>query len=63
MESDTFVPKEGQRDFLCSNKVSHRCPSLGVNTEDPEDAKIEYLADILIGIYLDKKRNDYKPKK
>ena len=27
-----IVPKEGQRDFLCSNNKSFRCPSLGCDT-------------------------------
>ena len=28
LNNDVFVPKEGQRDFLCNNKSSFRCPSL-----------------------------------
>ena len=27
-DHDHFVPKEGQRDLLCCNKKSLRCPSL-----------------------------------
>lgn len=35
---DNFVPKEGQRGLLCSNKKSIRCPSLGVTGKlSPED--------------------------
>jgi hypothetical protein len=29
-DNNNFVPEEGQRDFLCCNKESLRCPSLGV---------------------------------
>jgi hypothetical protein len=28
-----FVPEEGQRDLLYSNKASLRCPSFGVNNQ------------------------------
>jgi hypothetical protein len=28
LNNDDFVPKEGQRGFLCSNNQSFRCPSL-----------------------------------
>ncbi len=28
LNNDRFVPNEGQRDFLCNNKSSFRCPSL-----------------------------------
>ena len=33
---DIFVPEEGQRDFLCSNKESLRCPSLGYDYIESE---------------------------
>lgn len=33
---DIFVPEEGQRDFLCSNKESLRCPSLGYEYVESE---------------------------
>jgi len=28
ISDDNFVPREGQRDLLCSNRKSLRCPSL-----------------------------------
>ena len=30
IKQDDLVPEEGQRDLLCSNKESVRCPSLGL---------------------------------
>lgn len=33
LNRDVFVPSEGQRDFLCNNKSSLRCPSLGFTEE------------------------------
>ncbi|MEI7765445.1 MAG: hypothetical protein WCI93_02555 [bacterium] len=54
--SDYYLaPKEGQRDFLCSNKESHRCPSLSSNNKLSEDESLNYLASILVEAFLDKK--------
>lgn len=55
--SDTqfIIPKEGQRDLLCCNKKSFRCPSLCVSTNSSEDASLDYLASILVEAFLDKK--------
>lgn len=52
-------PTEGQRDILCSNKESLRCPSLGLNDERlvDEDKLLDYLAEILTDTFLDKKIN------
>lgn len=36
---NNFVPKEGQRGLLCSNKKSIRCPSLGSNKELSQEEK------------------------
>ena len=56
---NNFVPKKGQRYLMCSNKESLRCPFLGVNNSDiSEDASLGYLAEILVSIFLDKKRNE-----
>ncbi len=48
-----FVPKEGQRGFLCSNKESLRCPSLclreSLNKETIES--LEELGGILKNIH------------
>ena len=41
ISDNTIVPKEGQRDLLCSNKESLRCPSLRINELSPK--KVEYL--------------------
>lgn len=54
LNDEIFVPKEGQRDFECSNKESFRCPSLGIKDED-EDLLLEELAQILLDIYISKK--------
>lgn len=48
-----FVPKEGQRDLLCSNKESIRCPFLGINNNS-EDVALDYLAKVLVEAFLDK---------
>lgn len=55
-------PNEGQRDLLCSNKKSERCPSLGsFNPNDvPEDVALNHLAKILSDIYLGLKSNERK---
>jgi hypothetical protein len=53
---NNFVPEEGQRDLMCSNKKSLRCPSLGLNNLlISEDVAIDYLAQVLVDIFLDKK--------
>jgi hypothetical protein len=33
INDNIFVPEEGQRDLLSSNKASLRCPSFGVNNQ------------------------------
>lgn len=55
--SGLFVPKEGQRDFECSNKKSLRCPSFGITKLNnvSEDVALDYLASILVEAFLDKK--------
>lgn len=55
---NNFVPKEGQRDLMCSNKESLRCPSLCINNNSSEDASLDYLAKILVEAFLDKKENE-----
>ena len=51
-----FVPKEGQRDLMCSNKKSLRCPSFGINPNNvSEDVALDYFASILVEAFLDKK--------
>jgi len=54
-----IAPKEGQRDLLCSNNESIRCPSLGFNSNNvSEDVSLDYLASILVEAFLDKKENE-----
>jgi len=51
--------KEGERGSLSRNKTNVRSPSLGFNpsTEMDEDAALDYLADILVEIYLHEQGN------
>jgi hypothetical protein len=52
--------KEEQRDFLCSNKGSDRCSSLGFNSiDDPIEASLDYLASILVEAYLELKDSEH----
>ena len=55
--NDDFVPKDGQRDFACSNKRSFRCPSFGIKNNNyvSEDVALDYFAGILVEAFLDKK--------
>ena len=57
LNSDVLVPKEGQRDFECSNKKSLRCPSFGITNPNnvSEDVALDYFAGILVEAFLDKK--------
>lgn len=51
-----FIPKEGQRELLSSNRVHNRCPSLVTSTKNAsEDIALEYLANILVEAFLEKK--------
>lgn len=64
-EKDAFEiePKEGQRDLLCSNKASIRCPSLGFNNSfASEDDALDYLAEVLVDSFLDKQYGTEKYK-
>lgn len=57
---DIIEPKKGQRErYLCSNKAENRCPSLGFNPNSTlvsEDMALEYLASILVEIYLEQQK-------
>ena len=59
IDNNNLVPKEGQRDLLCSNKESIRCPSLSIINNSSEDAQLDYLAGILVEAFLDKKEHEY----
>lgn len=63
INDDNFVPKEGQRGLLCSNKKSFRCPSFGIKNDNPnEDVAIDYLASILVEAFLIKKNYEHNKK-
>lgn len=56
--SNIFVPKEGQRNLMCSNKKLLRCPSFGYNhveKENEEELALDYLAKLLVEEFLNKK--------
>jgi len=56
--------KEGQRTFLSSDKSDDRCPSLGFNSElMSEDIALDYLASILVDIFLESKKNEHNKQK
>lgn len=56
-----FIPKEGQRELLSSNRVHNRCPSLVAKSSDAsEDILLDYLANILVEAFLDKKEYERK---
>ncbi len=40
INDNNFVPKEGQRDLLCSNKKSFRCPSLDYKYVTPSSETV-----------------------
>lgn len=54
IHENIFEPKVGQLGLACSNKKSCSCPSFGFNNSS-EDISLDYLAKILVEIYLDKK--------
>src|SRR6185295_7449342 len=66
VSENNFVSGEGQRDLLCCNKKSLRCPSLDFNSNSPlvsEDMAIDYLAGLIVDAYLYEKyhaRNNTK---
>lgn len=51
----TVIPKKGGCPSLCSNKGNQHPPFLGVRhtiSADDEDVLLEYLAEILVDIFL-----------
>ncbi len=48
-----FVPKEGQRGLLCSNKESFRCPSLSIESCLSKETieSLEELGNVLKNIH------------
>jgi Fe-S-cluster containining protein len=57
-----FVPKEGQRDFACSNKKSYRCPFLGVKTKEEKVELVKPILKNLINFIIEKEIEDYLDK-
>ena len=55
-------PKEEQRRFLPSSKISNRCSSFGLpnSNELTEDAAIDCLARILVEIFLEQEHGHRK---
>ena len=52
-----LVSEEGQRGFLSSNNKSFRCPSSDfTNFNISEDEQLDYLSEILVEAFLNKKR-------
>lgn len=58
--NSNFVPKEGQRGLLCSNKESVRCPSLGIKEtlSDKELEQLELLLEDVAEIFINKHFKD-----
>jgi hypothetical protein len=60
ISGENIEPREGQRELLCSNKFSNRCPSFGINPNQvSEDIALDYLASILVEAFLNKKKNEF----
>ncbi|MBA3733380.1 hypothetical protein H0W91_03320 [Patescibacteria group bacterium] len=62
IDDNIFVPKEGERGLLCSNKKSFRSPSFGIETDlllTNENVALDYLASILVEAFLDKKEYEH----
>lgn len=58
--------KEGERWPLSCNKANVRSPSLGFNSNSSlvtEKMQLDYLAEILVGIFLEQKRNERNQEK
>lgn len=55
--------KEEQRNLLSSNNGVHRCSSLGFNPNSDlisEEVALDYLAGILVRIFLSQQKNENK---
>ncbi len=55
--------KEGERRRLFSNNAGTRSPSLELNTKVVERMLLDELAQIIVDIYLECKRNAHKPQR
>ncbi|MCW3073492.1 MAG: hypothetical protein JWP69_561 [Flaviaesturariibacter sp.] len=57
-DEKSLVPKEGEREVLCSNKACPRSPSLGLDQNNiPKEVLIDQFAKIIVDYYFWKKRN------
>lgn len=60
ISSSHIEPKEEQRKCLCSNNTGCRCSSLDFNSDYiSEDIALDYLASIIVEIFLDMKNDEY----
>ncbi len=62
----TVESKEGERRPLCSNKAIVRSPSLEFRSNSPlvtEKMQLDYLASLIVDIFLEQKRNANKQQK
>lgn len=57
-DTDNLELNKGQRGLLCSNKVPFRCPFLCSKIAPTVDDNLDYLADMILEVFLDKKRNE-----
>lgn len=55
---------EGQRGLMSSNRKSERCPPVGFidPNEVSEEVALDYLARILVAVFLHKMRNEKQPR-
>lgn len=61
ISEEIIEPTKGQRELLCSNKDSLRCPFVGSINE--EDQTLDCLAGILVEAFIKKKRDEFKNNK
>lgn len=59
IKQDILVPEEGQRDLLCSNKESVRCPSLGSIQQNKKLKEIRPVLKSLITNIIEIEINKY----
>jgi len=56
------MPKEGQRDLLCSNMESIRCPSFGIKTKEERVELVKPILKNLINFIIEKEIKGYLDK-
>jgi len=55
-DTNNLELNKGQRGLLCSNKVPFRCPFLSLEKASSQDDTLDYMADMILEAFLDKKR-------